>query len=159
MSYDFNVGGGNNLSPKMYDQLYKLGKTNTDQYMPKTPGLAGIDFDGLAERESGSIFGAGGFGMNKGTFNTVGQGIGALGDLASIYFGIQQLGLAEDQYNTNKAFGNRNIANQAQTINTSLENRYRAALANKGYSTEGGGHLEALDTYLAKSKVDGSPVG
>ena len=75
-----------------------------------------------------------GFGLNTGTMGALGSGIEGLGGLASIYFGNKQLGLAEDQYNTNKEFGNRNLANQATTINNSLEARYRAALAAKGFT-------------------------
>ena len=97
-------------------------------------------------------------GFNKGTLGALGQGIQGLGGLASIYFGNKQLGMAEDQYNTSKEFGNRNIANQAQTINNALESRYRATLAAKGIGTEGGQGKESLESYLNRSKVNGSAI-
>lgn len=99
-----------------------------------------------------------GWGLNTGTLGALGTGIQGLGGLASIYFGNKQLGLAEDQYETNKAFGNRNLANQAQTVNNSLEARYRAALAAKGQGTQGT-QSESLQSYLDRSKVDGSAIG
>lgn len=120
-------------------------KQDGGQDISKILNLQGNDQD--------SVFGSGGFGFNKGTMNGIGQGIQGLGGLASIYFGSKQLGLAEDQYNTNKEFGNRNIANQATTINNSIEARYRAAQAAKG-----GKGMESVDSYLNRSKVDGSAI-
>lgn len=100
---------------------------------------------------------ASGFGLNTGTMGALGNGIEGLSGLASMYFGNKQLGLAEDQYNTNKAFGNRNLANQATTVNNSLEARYRAALAAQGQGTQGS-QGESLQSYLNRSKVDGSAI-
>lgn len=132
-----------------------LNSNNLSGNLIGSPNIGANNFNA----GSNSIFGADGFGFNKGTFGAVGQGIGALSDLAGIYFGKQQLDLAEDQYNTNKAFGNRNIANQAQAANNTIEARYRAALAAKGHGVEGGGNKESLQSYLDRSRVDGSAIG
>ena len=119
-----------------------------------------LDFqEKMRAREAGSMFGEGGFGANMGTMSALGTGVQGLGSLASMYFGNKQMNLAEDQYNTNKDFGNRNIANQAQTTNNSMEARYRAAMAANGVNTNTGAGKEGLDSYLARSKVDGSAIG
>ena len=57
---------------------------------------------GRPQMQDQGLFGSQGFGLNQGTFNTLGQGLQGLQGLASIYFGNKQLNLAEDQYNTNK---------------------------------------------------------
>ena len=100
------------------------------------------------------------------TFNTIGAGIGGLTDLAGLYFGAKQLKQAENQFRTNTEFANRNLANQSKLINNQLEARYRAALAAKGIDPATGGtsptgsqQRESLDSYLARSRVDGSAVG
>lgn len=126
----------------------------------------GTDFGGLPGGDSGgSIFGEKGFGFNSGTANVAGNILGGITDLAGLYFGNKKLKLAKDQLATNTAFGNRNIANQAKVINNTLEARYRAALAAQGVNPETGGtgsggtQRESVDSYLARSKVDGSAVG
>lgn len=143
----------NNLLTELSD-IYNSSKAgNTSVFNPNSPS------------PSGSIFGSNGFGLNTGTLNILGNGIDGLGQLARLYFGSKQLGLAEDQLEANIDFGNRNIANQAQTINRSLEARYRAALSARGQGLDGqnlsgsGPASESLDSYLARNKVDGSPVG
>ena len=123
------------------------------------------NYGGLSGSSGGSLFGEQGFGLNSGTANAAGSALGAITDLAGLYFGNKQLKLAEKQLETNKAFGNRNIANQAKVINNTLEARYRAALAAQGVNPETGGtgtggtQRESLDAYLSRSKVDGSKVG
>jgi hypothetical protein len=106
---------------------------------------------------AGSVWGEQGLGFNKGTFSALGSGLQSLGDLAKMYYGNKALKLGEQQYRTNVDFGNRNIANQSKLINNTLEARYRAAQA----ANAGGGNenTESLDSYLARSKVDGSPIG
>lgn len=59
--------------------------------------------------------------------------------------------LSQNQYNTDKAFANRNLANQASTINSAMNDRQRARIAS-------GGNYESLSSYMDKNRVDGSAV-
>jgi len=148
---------------KFYQQLQQANVSqNNPVYDPfsstSLAGKAGMtgsnDIFG-GNPNASSIWGNEGFGLNRGTFSAVGAGIGAAKDLAGLYTGYKQMQMAKEQMRTNKAFGNRNIANQAQTINTSLEAKYRAALAGEGPNSG----RESVDSYMSRNRVDGSAVG
>lgn len=74
-------------------------------------------------------------------------GINALSGLTSAYLGWQQFNLAKDQLAQNKKIFNLNFGNQAQSVNTQLEDRQRARVAG------GGGAYESVDSYMAKNAV------
>lgn len=93
---------------------------------------------------------------NYGSFN-LGDIVGGLQGLAGIYFGNKNLKLAKDQFNTNTAFANTNLGNQAKLINNSLEARYKQALASKQGTAEGAS-MASLEDYMKKASVDGSPI-
>lgn len=75
-------------------------------------------------------------------------GIGIFGGLASAYLGWQQFNLAKDQLAQNKKIFNLNFANQAQMVNTQLEDRQRARVASS--ST---GAYESVSSYMDKHAI------
>ena len=75
-----------------------------------------------------------------------------------LYSAFKQYGLMEDQldlqkdkFESDRALANRNLANQAQLLNTAMEDRQRARLSS-------GGNYESLASYMDRNRVDGSPV-
>jgi hypothetical protein len=74
-------------------------------------------------------------------------GAQGLTGLASAYLGFQQINLAKDQLAQNKKIFNLNFGNQAQSVNTQLEDRQRARVASNstGYQSVG--------EYMDKNKV------
>ena len=78
----------------------------------------------------------------------IGKGFG---ELMGAWNGLQQNNLMEDQFNYQRDFANRNLANQASLVNQRLEDRYRARIGATGNG--GAGYNYAKPTY-----VDGSPV-
>ena len=81
--------------------------------------------------------------------------IGGAGGLASIYMGNQANKLAKDQYNTNKAFGNANLANQIKNYNTQQSNMYQRVLdARKGSGVD----MASLEEYMAKNGLNTNPI-
>lgn len=115
----------------------------------------------LSEKQGNALFGynedgtPADFGFNKGTFNTVGQGLGALANIAKMYFGAKELKQGRKEFGIQKDFANRNLANEATTVNGRLEDIYRARLANSGKPVTD----QAVEAYLSKRKVDGTPIG
>lgn len=88
---------------------------------------------------------------NLGGWGNVFSGLQGLGNL---YFGLQNLGLAKDQlalqqdaFNFNKGITTRNLANQIQAYNTSLEDRYRA----RAYTETG--NADAYNDKIEKNKL------
>ena len=73
--------------------------------------------------------------------------IQAVGGLANSWLGFQQLGLAEDQFKFQKDAFKQNFNQQAQTINTQLEDRQRARL---GANPTG---YRSVSEYMNENKV------
>lgn len=89
------------------------------------------------------------------TFGGWGNLFQGLQGLSNLYFGFQNLGLAKDQlalqrdaFNFNKGITTRNLANQIQAYNTSLEDRYRA----RAYTETG--NADAYNDKIEKNKLD-----
>lgn len=122
-SQDYLTLLGYNTNNPMLNQS-SLGAGITNNQAPQTSSL----LDGL---DLGGVMSA---------FNTLAGGVNA-------YTGLKQLGLAEDTFNFNRDAFNANFANQAQTINTQLEDRQRARIAANP------GAYESLNTYLDKHAV------
>lgn len=102
------------------------------------------------------------------------SGIGQLGSYGlGAYTGLKQLGLAKDQlklakedFGFQKALANRNIANQAQSINNAYDNSARMGAALIGGvnadGTFGDTPVETVKKYEDEAKkqhVDGSAIG
>lgn len=93
-------------------------------------------------------------GNNSGLFGVggaVSNGLNIAGGLFNAYTGYQQLKLAQDQASTNNAFAQTNLANQARTYNTNLEERYKSRASAQG-NTENAG----LAGYMEQNRVSGS---
>lgn len=75
--------------------------------------------------------------------------------LVSAYTGLESLNLAKKAFKTDKAFSEVNLANQAKTTNTALEDRQRSRLASQE-GTKGADVYEGLDSYLARNRVSGT---
>lgn len=81
----------------------------------------------------GSLGSGQGFGFNIPTFQLGLQGIG-MG--LNFWNAFQAQKLAKEQFNFQKEFANKNLANQIKSYNTSLEDRGRARAAMEGQSAE-----------------------
>jgi len=96
-------------------------------------------------------------------FNPYIQGIQAFSGLANAYLGFKSLELGRDQFGFAKDSFNKNLANQAQTINTRLEDTQRARLPSTGEydrnTAEGQAALQAdLEKYTAANRVSGTAI-
>lgn len=74
-------------------------------------------------------------------------GMNVFSGLAGAYLGWQQFNLAKDQLAQNKKIFNLNFANQAQSVNTQLEDRQKARVA------AGGSAYESVGSYMEKNAV------
>jgi len=92
--------------------------------------------------------------QNGSMLGKIGTGVGIVKDLAGLYMGWKQMKMAKQQLRDNRAFGNRNVANQARTTNASLEGLYRAGLHQSGANSG----RESVDSYMTRNRVDGSQV-
>lgn len=96
-------------------------------------------------------------GKNKDGFAVGGAILQGAGSLWSAWNGFQQNKQAEKQFAFEKQAYNTNLANQAQTINTQLEDRQRARIGGTG-DGNASGNYESLNTYMANNKVDGTAL-
>lgn len=71
-------------------------------------------------------------------------GIGGLSALGNLYFGSQQLGLAQDQFNFQKQAYNTNLANQTKAYNSALTDRISTRAKTNGLSDA------EVNKYLSK---------
>lgn len=68
----------------------------------------------------------------------ISMGVGAAKDLANMYFGMEQLGLAKKQLGMTKDIANANLYNQATTYNNALQNKADTlAFVNQGNVNKG----------------------
>ena len=112
-----------------------LNKTTSKSWFDKIGGLSGI----------GSLL------------SGMGQ---AYSGLMGYKLGKQQLGLAREQFGFEKGLANRNLANQAQLVNTQYNNAAMVAAGMAG--NRGTASQDILDRYAQAAKerhVDGSPIG
>ena len=86
-------------------------------------------------------------------FSDIMSGFNALTGGIQAYTGIKQLGLAEDSFKFNKGVTETNLANQAQSVNTQLEDRQRSRIANNP------GAYQSLSTYMDSNRVSGKVGG
>lgn len=92
-----------------------------------------------------SGFGGGsGFGFNMPTFQL---GLQGLGMGLNFYNAMQANKLAKQQFNFQKDFAMKNLANQTKTYNTALEDRGRARAAMEGQSAE------EAQAYIDKNRL------
>ena len=105
------------------------------------------------------------FGFNTNTLGAVTGGLQALGGLASAYTGYKNYQMAKDQFGFQKGLANRNLANQAKTINNAYSNAAQVAAGMVGGRDTAGKYgltdQALVDKYAAKAKeqyVDGSPI-
>ncbi len=108
---------------------------------------------------------SGGFGFNTDTLGALSGGFQALGGLAGAYMGYKNYQMAKDQFKFQKGLANRNIANQAKTINNAYNNAGQVAAGMVGGKTASGGYgltdQAIIDRYAASARekhVDGSPI-
>lgn len=72
---------------------------------------------------------------------------GALGGIANLYMGLQQLGVAKDTLAQNKAMFEKNYAAQKATTNANLEDRQRARIASNP------GAYQSVGAYMAQNGI------
>ena len=106
-----------------------------------------------------------GFGFNTGTLGVVTGGLQGLSGLAQAFVGMKNYELAQQQFKYQKGLANRNLANQAKTINNAYNNAAQVAagmIGGKDVSGNYGFTNQAIvDDYAKKAKekyVDGSAI-
>lgn len=113
------------------------------------------NIQGLKDYSSMQGFGQpGGFATG---LSGVGNIMGGLAGLAGAYTGLQQLGLAEDQFDFTKGLTNRNLFNQAQITNAQMKDRQKARHGSTG--TISNSPYVATNKYMDRNSVDGSKIG
>lgn len=90
------------------------------------------------------LFGGSGFGFNMPTLQL---GLQGLGMGLNFYNAMQANKLAKQQFNFQKDFAMKNLANQTKTYNTALEDRGRARAAMEGQSAE------EAQAYIDKNRL------
>lgn len=88
----------------------------------------------------------------------IGELLSGLGGLGQAYTGFKTLGIAEDELDFNKGVFNTNLANQAKSINSQLEDRQRSRIASTG-DNNASGNYESLKSYMDKNAVSGKAIG
>lgn len=144
MGTDYNVMGG-----------YGVGNQNQAQ-LPQIKVGGGDDkggwFDGFNMSQNSMI-------GNKDSMGWLTGGLGAVGNLASIWQGNKQLGIAQNNLEQQKAFANRGLANQAAAYNATAKNRaqskYNLAADKAQYVKDYGTVAQQMDKY----GMDGSAIG
>lgn len=99
------------------------------------------------EKFTGSALSKGGPDGKQGWASPV---ISGLTGAASAYLGYQQMKLGKSQLEQNKKIFNLNFSNQAQSINTQLEDRQRSRVAG---SAGGSSQAESVESYMAKNAI------
>ena len=128
-------------------------------------------FTNALNLDSSSLYdqlaGSNGFGLGDIT-GLVGAGAGVLqglGGLANAYMGYKNYGLAKKQFGFQKGLANRNLANQAKTINNAYSNAAQVAAGMIG-GTDASGNFGFTDPSIVKKYqeeakkqyVDSSPI-
>jgi len=93
---------------------------------------------------------------NSGVLNL---GTQLLSGLAQYGLMNDQLDLAQDQFGFQKSFANRNLTNQARTVNTQLRDRQRSNIhtANTSKLTPGI-TAQDLESYMAENSLSEAPI-
>ena len=127
-----------------------------------TPSGVASDSSQMGDNNAGA---GGGFGFNTGTLGALSVGLQAIGGLASAYTGYKNYQMAKDQFGFQKGLANRNLANQAKTINNAYNNAAQVAAGMVGGKTASGVYgltdQAIIDRYAASARekhVDGSPI-
>lgn len=127
-----------------------------------TTGSSGLlsKFPAVADpNKAGGLFGIDW--LNEGNINAATGAIGTLGNLWSAWNQMQMmeesLKQSQNQFDFSKDVTNRNLSNQAKSINAQLEDRQRARIGGTG-DNNAAGNYESLSTYMDKNRVDGSPI-
>ena len=106
------------------------------------PGIGGEGTPGTGIPETGG-------GIN---LAGLGSGLQGLAGLATAWAGLQGIKLGKDQLQFTKGVTNRNLANQAQTVNTNLEDRQQ-----RRASASGAGYQSVAD-YMKRNQVNGGAI-
>ena len=148
---EINLNWGSKVDPNedfqptdmssLFSSLSSYGRSRSgggfDFKMPSIPDTSGFNLGGLNTNNVSNV----GSGWQDFSFAASG-----LSNLAGAYLGFQQLNLAQDQLAQNKKIFNLNFQNQAQSINTQMEDRYRAKLA-------AGEQIAPLEEYMSKNAL------
>jgi len=105
----------------------------------------------------GGAGGEGGFLGDLGGLKGVGDLLGGFGSIGKALLGFKQLDQAEDQFGFTKDAFNRNLSNQAATINDQRSDRRHSRLASAG-SDQQRERFRSLEDFN-KGRVDGSAIG
>lgn len=159
MAFDFQYGagaaspqfsmGGGSTPVYGYNSLNTYGLGSPTLGTNQGGDLGGVlgttsSMSGATPGANSGLFGISGLGANLPTLQL---GVQGLSSLASLYTGLQALGLAKDQFNFNKQLATTNLNNSVQSYNTALSDR-----ANARAVTEGQTPAQA-QAYIAANKL------
>lgn len=125
---------------------------------------------GLVADNGGILSGAkpdngGLFGLSNNTLAGIGLGLQGLSGLANAFMSYKNYKLAKNQWRFQKNLANRNLANQAKTVNNAYDNAAQVAAGMIGGQDASGNYgftdQAIVDRYANRAKnqhVDGSPI-
>jgi hypothetical protein len=151
-TYDFsNWGVSNNVTPYNFGGTDFTGFSGLNNYgqVSATGGFNAAVPDSLgntmdASGAAGGLFANSGLGLN---IPTLELGLKGIGSAASLFTGLQALGLAKDQFSYQKSMADKNYTNSKMSYNTALEDKANGRASVTGQS--------AADTaaYIAAHKL------
>jgi hypothetical protein len=148
---DLNFGAGNSVTPYNFGGTNYGGYGSLNQYGMSTPTLGSaaqqspVLGNTLEDGASTSgLFSGSGLGANMPTLQL---GLGGLTTLTNLYAGLKSLGLARDQFDFQKQFAQKNLANSTAAYNTALTDKATARAVTEGQSNAD------RDAYIAANKL------
>ena len=155
-----NMSSYSNSKPQLnMPQVYGNGNNEPTMY-----GAMNFDMSGANSEVGGSDSWLSGLGdiFNSDTLKGFGSIAGGVGGIMNALNASDQLGMAEDMYGFQMDFANRNLANQAKTINNKIigdEQRYLQDLRGNDDDNASYAKLQRQGKRNARNKtVDGSPI-
>jgi hypothetical protein len=145
---DFQFGAGANVTPYNFTVPTGLGVNAPGEFNSlssfgmSSPTL-GANSGGF-NLPAGNAPAAGGLGMN---IPTLQLGLGGVSTLANLYSGLKALGLAQDQFDFQKQFAQKNLVNSTTSYNTALTDRATARGAVEGQSAQ------QVQDYINKNRL------
>lgn len=153
---DFFGSTGNSTSSLLQNYGSNNGLSNFGTFQWGGNGLGGdtSGLGGLANLFGGDLFG----GLSQ-LGSLLSGGLQAFSGLQNYKLGQQALGLSKDQFNFQKGLANRNLANQAKTVNNTYDTAAQVGAGMQGaYGQVNQSDVDRWSKAAKDKHVDGSPI-